>query len=125
MKNIEGKNKDQLDTIKDQEAKQLDAIKDQGEKQLDAIEKQKEDKLKMVEKGKIVHLEDKIDELFEMYPNSFDKKRKALLNTLAKNENKINYKNLTYRILLSDGKIYEFNFSKNYGTLYDFINLVT
>ena len=87
LKNIEGKNKDQLD-----------AIKVQGEKQLDATEKQKENKLKMVEKDEIVYLEDKIDELFAMYPNSFDKKSKALLNTLAKNENKINYKNLTYRI---------------------------
>ena len=64
LKNIEGKNKDQLD-----------AIKDQGEKQLDAIEKQKENKLKMVEKDEIVYLEDKKDELFEMYPNSSDKKK--------------------------------------------------
>ena len=65
LKNIEGKNKEQLD-----------AIKDQGEKQLDAIEKQKENKLKTIEKDKIVYLEDKTDELFEMYPNSFDKKVK-------------------------------------------------
>ena len=64
LKNIEGKNKDQLD-----------AIKDQGEKQLDAIEKQEENKLKMAEKDEIVYLEDKIDELFEMYPNSSDKKK--------------------------------------------------
>ena len=85
LKNIEGKNKDQLDAIKDegekqldtikyQGEKQLDTIKDQGEKQLDAIAKQKENKLKMVEKDKTVHLEDNIDELFEMYSNSFDKK---------------------------------------------------
>ena len=62
---MEGKNKDQLD-----------AIKDQGEKQLDAIEKEKENKLKIVEKDEIVYLEYKIDELFEMYSNSFDKKVK-------------------------------------------------
>ena len=43
LKNIEGKNKDQLD-----------ATKDQGEKQLDAIKKQKENTLKMVEKDEIV-----------------------------------------------------------------------
>ena len=86
---------------------QLDAIKDQREKQLDAIEKQKENKLKMVGKDKIVYLEDKIDELFEMYLNSFDKKSKVLLNTLAKNEKKINYKNFSYRILLSNGKFNE------------------
>ena len=63
LKNIEGKN-----------SNQLDAIKDQGEKQLDTMEKQTENKLKMVEKDEIVYLEDKIDELFEMYPNSLDKK---------------------------------------------------
>ena len=115
LKNIEGKNKDQLD-----------AIKDQGENKLDAIEKQKENKLKMVEKDEMVYLEDTIDELLEMYPNSFDKKRKVLLNTLAKNKNKINYKNVSYRILLSDGKFHKFNFFKKYGTLYDLLeNLVT
>ena len=63
LKNIEGKN-----------SNQLDAIKDQGEKQLDTMEMQTENKLKMVEKDEIVYLEDKIDELFEMYPNSLDKK---------------------------------------------------
>ena len=42
LEHIEGKNKDQLDAIKDQGEKQLDAIKDQGKKQLDVIEKQKE-----------------------------------------------------------------------------------
>ena len=115
LRNIGGKNKDQLD-----------AIKDQGEKQLDATEKQKENKLQMVEKDEIVYLSDKIDELFEMYPNSFDKKSEALLNTLTKNENKINNKNLSYRILLSDGKLHKFNFFKKYGTLYDLLeNLVT
>ena len=66
LKNIEGKNKDQLDAI----------IKDQREKLLDAIEKQKENKLKMIEKDEIVYLEDKIYDLFEMHPNSFDKKLK-------------------------------------------------
>ena len=75
LKNIVGKNKDQLD-----------AMKDHGEKQLDAIEKQKENKLKMVEKDEIVYLEDKIDEFFGFYPNSFDKKSKALLYILAKDD---------------------------------------
>ena len=48
LKNIEGKNKEQLD-----------AIKDKGEKQLDASEKQKENKLKIVIKDEIVWLLDK------------------------------------------------------------------
>ena len=39
LKNIEVKNKDQLDSIKDQGERQLNVIKDQGKKQLDAIEK--------------------------------------------------------------------------------------
>ena len=73
LKNIEGKN--QLDAIKDQGEKQLGALKDQREMQLDAIEKQMENKLKMVEKDEIVYLVDKTDELFEMYPNSFNKKK--------------------------------------------------
>ena len=71
----------------------------------------------MVEKDEITYLADKIDKLFEMYPNSFDKNSKALLNTPAKNENKITYKNLSYRILLSDGKFHEFNFFTNNKTL--------
>ena len=59
LKNIEGKNKDQLDAIKDQGENQLDAIKNQGKK------------LKMDEEDhKIVYLKNKIDGLFEMYPNS-------------------------------------------------------
>ena len=44
----------------------------------------------MVEKDEIVYLVDKIDELFERYRNSFDKKSKSLLDTLVKNANKIN-----------------------------------
>ena len=107
LKNIEAKNKDQLD-----------AIKDQGEKQLGATEKQKENKPKIVEKDKIVYLEDKINKLFETYPKSFTSKSKALLKMLAKNENKINYKNFSYKILLPDGTFHEINFLKKYGSLY-------
>ena len=54
LKNLEGKSKDPLDTIKDQGEKQLDAIKNQGEKQLKAIERQKENKPKIIKKDKIV-----------------------------------------------------------------------
>ena len=42
LKNIEGKNEQQLEAIKDKREKQLNVIKDQGKKQLDAIEKQKD-----------------------------------------------------------------------------------
>ena len=115
LKNIEGKNKEQLDEIKHQ-----------GERQLDAIEKQKENKLKTTEKDKIVYLRDEIHELFEMYSNSFDNKSKPLLNTLAKNESSINYKKLSHKILLPDGVFHEFSFFKKYGTLYSLLkDLVT
>ena len=80
----------------------------------------------MVEKDEIMYLEDKTDELFGMYPNSFDKRSKALLNKIEKIERKINYKNLSDRILLSNGKFHEFNFFKKYSTLYDLLeNIVT
>ena len=114
LKNIEGKNKEQLDEIKHQ-----------GEKKLDAIEKQKENKLKTIEKDKIVY-HDEIDELFSMYPNSFDKKGKSLLNTLPKDESSINYKNLSYKMLLLNHVFHEFNFFKKYGALYSLLkDLVT
>ena len=93
LKNIEGKNKDQLE-----------AIKDQGEKQLDAIEKQNENKLKMVEKDEIALLENEIDKLSEMYPNSFDKNSKALLK---KNENKFYYLMVNFMNLIFS-KIWHF-----------------
>ena len=38
----------------------------------------------MVEKDETVYLEGRIDELFEIYPSSFDKRSKAFLNTLLK-----------------------------------------
>ena len=126
LKNIERKNKDQLDAIKDQEEKELEAIKDQGEKQLDAIEKQKENKPEITEKDKTVYLKNKIDELFEMYPKFFDKISNVLLKTIAKNESSINYRNLSYKILVVKGELREFNFFKKYGTLYSLLkNLVT
>ena len=64
-----------------------------------------------------MYLKDKIDELFEVYPNSFDKKKYATLNTLAKNEINVNYKSLSYRSLLLNGKVHELDFFKKYGTL--------
>ena len=118
LKNIEGKNKDQLDTIRDQEEKQLDAIKDQGEKQLDAIKRQNENKPKIIEEDEIVYLKDKIDELIEMYPKSFANEGKKSLNTLAYNEEKIDYKDLSYKILFPDSTFHIINFLERYGTLF-------
>ena len=122
--NIKGKNEDQLDAIRDQGEKQLDAIKYQGEKQLDAIGKQNENKLKTIEKDKIVYLEYKINELFEIYPKSFNKQSKSLSGKNAVTENKINYKNLFYKTLLVDGTFQEIIFLKKYGTLYSLLDFI-
>ena len=64
-----------------------------------------------------MHLEDKIDTLLEMYPNFFTGQSKTLLKSIAENESSINYKNLSNKILLPDGKFHEFNSLKKYGTL--------
>ena len=49
-----------------------------------------------------------------------------MLKTLAKNENKINYKNSSYKISLLDGTFHEISFLKKYGTLYSLLeDLVT
>ena len=74
-------------------------------------------KKKIIEKDKIAYLKDKIDELFEMYPNSFTSQWKKLLKILANNENKIDYKNLSYKILFPDSTFHTDNFSKKYGPL--------
>ena len=56
----------------------------------------------------------------ECIPILLIKKVKLLQKMKAK------LQNLSYRILLSDGKFFEFTFFKKYGTLYDLLeNLVT
>ena len=61
-----------------------------------------------------------------MYPKSFTSQSKILLRKLAENENKINYNNLSYKILLSDGIFHEFKFFKKYGTPFSLLeDLVT
>ena len=51
-----------------------------------------------------------------MYPNYLNKKSKTPLKEIAKNECKINCKNLSYQIMLLDGTFHEISFSKKYGT---------
>ena len=59
-------------------------------------------------------------------PSLLVKKSKSLLNTLAKNENKVNYKNLSCKKLFFDGSIHEISFLNKYGTLYSLLkDLVT
>ena len=95
----------------------MDVIKNQREKQLDAIERQKE-------RDEIIHLKDKIDKLFKMCHKFFGGRNKVSLKSIASNENTINYRNLSYKILFSNGKLYELNFFKKYGTLYDLLENV-
>ena len=64
--------------------------------------------------------------MFKTYPNSFNSKSKASLETLVKNESKINYKTFSYKILFPDGKFHKISSLKKYGTLYSLIiDLVT
>ena len=73
-----------------------------------------------------MYLKDKIDELFKIYPISFGDKSKALIKTLAKNGDKIDYKNLSYKILFTNDRFNGINYSKKYGTLYSLLeDLIT
>ena len=61
-----------------------------------------------------------------MYPTFFNSQSRKSLKVLAENESSINYKNLSFKILLSDGRPHEFDFFKRYGTLYSLLeNLLT
>ena len=100
---------------------------------MDAIEKQKENQLKVIKKdGKtkdIVYLKQRTNKSFKLYPKSFDNRSIILLKILAKNENKIDYKDLSYKMLFSEENIvksHEINFLEKYGMLYDLLeDLVT
>ena len=52
-----------------------------------------------------------------MYPNSFDSQSKSSLKTLAKNEYKVNYANLSNKVLFPDSTFHIINFLKIYDTL--------
>ena len=47
-----------------------------------------------------------------MYPKFLNKQSKTLLKRLAKNENKMNYRKLPYKILVSDGRFHKISFLK-------------
>ena len=71
-----------------------------------------------------MYLENKIDELFEMYPKSFTSQGKKLLKIFAKSENKIDYKNLLYKLLFPDSKFHIINFLKKYSTLFSLLEIL-
>ena len=113
LKNIEDKNKDQLK-----------AIKYQGKKQLDATEKNNQLKVKKKDDKKkdIVYLKEGVDKLVDLYPNSSNNKSIIFLENIRSYENKINYNDLSYKILFTKEYVirsHERNFLNKYGMLYD------
>ena len=58
-----------------------------------------------------------------MYPKFFTGQSKISLRKIAKNERSINYRNLSCKILLFDGRFYEFDLFKIYDILLE--NLLT
>ena len=99
LKNIEGKNEEQLKVIEDQGKKQSDAIKENNQL--------KDDKRK-----NIILLKDGLKELTESYPNSFNTFIKSKLKQLGIKED-IDYKKLSQEIFS-----YGFNFLRRYGMPY-------
>ena len=108
LKNIEGRNKEQLDEIKYWEDRQLDAIEKQGKKNLEAISKQekqlkksiiiKKELIKRVEKEekseRMVVLRNNLDDILAPYDMNITVEREDILKKLANNERMIDYKNL-------------------------------
>ena len=102
LKNIEDKNKEQLDEIKYQ-----------GERQPNMVnEKRKEPR-------KIVLLKDRLDYIFTNFSANFNSTGKNFLKKLAKYEEKIDYNNLFFEI--DDSVIRSSDFLDNAGTLYDLL----
>ena len=129
FKNIEGKNKDQLNKIEYQGQNQLDVIKKQGKKNLESINKQekqlkivKNEKKKLIEKiereeksKKTVLLKDNLDNILMIYDMNISIEGKNILKKLADDERNIKYKN-------SDNPaINNYYFFKRFGTLYDLL----
>ena len=133
LKNIEGKNKDQLDEIEYQEQKQLDVIKEQGKKNLISIKGQnkqlkeiKSQKKKLIERTErenksknIVLLKDRLDDILVAYNINITTKGNDILKKVADDKRIINYKNLFFKS--GNPTINNYNFPKRSGTLYDFL----
>ena len=134
LKNIEGKNDDQLNKIEYQGIKQLDAIKKQGTENLISIKKQekqlkeiKNQKKQMIEKInreeksiKIILLRDNLDDILLNYGEfNISSDGENILKELADDGRNINYKNLFFK---SDNTtIDNYDFFKRFGTLYDLL----
>ena len=113
LKNIEWRNKEQLE---DQRGKKLDAIKKNNQLKV----KKKDDKTK-----DIMCLTEEIDKLNDLYPNAFSSKDIILSKGIENYKNKINYKDLSYKIGFTEQDVirsHENNFLEKYGMLYDLLN---
>ena len=100
MKNIEGKNEQQLETIKDQGYKHLNAIEKQGEKNLEAFSKKElMEKVDGKEKSiRIVLLEDNLKDILTSFVLNFSNKGEDILKKLAIAEKiLISYNNLFFK----------------------------
>ena len=138
LKNIEGKNKDQLDEIEYQGQKQLDVIKKQRkknfisiskqEKQLKEIKNQKKKLIEEIEREKksenIILLRDNLDNILQNYGEfNISLNGENVLKKLADDEKSINYKNLFFKS--GNPAIDNYDFFKRFGTLHDLlINLL-
>ena len=113
LKNIEWRNKEQLE---DQREKKLDAIKKNNQLKV----KKKDDKTK-----DIMCLTEEINKLNDLYPNAFSSKDIILSKGIENYKNRINYKDLSYKIGFTEQDVirsHENNFLEKYGMLYDLLN---
>ena len=70
----------------------------------------------------IVYLKEGVDKLVDLYPNSSNNKSIIFLENIRSYENKINYNDLSYKILFTKEYVirsHERNFLNKYGMLYD------
>ena len=122
LKNIEDKNKDQLDEIEYQGQNQLDL---KLEKQLQEIKNQNKkliEKLEREEKSeKIVLLQDNLDDNLIAYDVNITTRGEDILKKVANDEKTINHKSLFFKSGIPT--INNYDFLKRFGTLHDlFLN---
>ena len=99
LKNVEGKNKEQLEEIKYQRERQLNMIDKHGKKHLNTIEKQPKKHKGKVKSDEIEFLKDVIygkDGILLNYYKNFSDKGKNILEKIAADERMINYNNLFF-----------------------------
>ena len=132
LKNIEGKNENQLEEIVYQGKRQLDMIDKQGKKQLKAINKQEQllgKKLRVKKKqatnksGKNGLSKDTYNDILMTFDINFTNKGENILKKVATDERMINYDNLFFKQVIL--VLIILIFFKRFDTSYDLlINLL-